>query len=122
MEKMEAKNKRIIVVEDDPIIRFTMVRMLQNRFSSVDSAENGKEGLNKIEANDYDIVVTDLQMPVMDGHNMIKLLREQNNNTPIIICSAYSFEETEKYNCKWLSKPIIINNLIELIEDTTKSI
>jgi len=119
---MTVKDMKIIVVEDDPIIRFTMVRMLQNRFSTVDSAENGKEGLNKIQENNYDVVVTDLQMPLMDGHKMIRSLREHENKTPIIICSAYTFDETEKYNCKWLSKPIIINNLVELIEDSAQSL
>ncbi|PLX66655.1 MAG: hypothetical protein C0602_11335 [Denitrovibrio sp.] len=119
---MSVKELKIIVVEDDPIIRFTMVRMLKNRFSEVDSAENGKEGLKKVTENDYDIVVTDLQMPIMDGHSMIKNLRENQIDTPVIICSAYDFEETEKYKCKWMSKPIIIDNLIDMIQDSTANI
>lgn len=116
---MAVQERKIIVVEDDPIIRFTMVRMLKNRFSSVDSAENGQEGLAKIQSENYDVVVTDLQMPVMDGTSMIKSIRKEGIETPVIICSAYNFEETEKYKCRWLSKPIIINNLVEMINECT---
>lgn len=119
---MTVKDIRLIVVEDDPIIRFTMVRMLKNRFAEVDSAENGSEGLRKIAENNYDVVITDLQMPVMDGHSMIKEIRNSKIKTPVIICSAYTFEETEKYECKWMSKPIIMDNLVNLIHDCADNI
>ena len=113
---MEKKEIRVIVIEDDPIIRFTLTRMLKNKYSSVDSAENGLDGLHMISSKKYDVIVTDLQMPIMDGYTMIQRVRESDTETPIIICSAYDFEETKEYNCKWLSKPIIISNLFELIE------
>jgi len=112
----ETKEMKIIIVEDDPIIRFTMVKMLKKHYSNVDSAENGKQALEMIGSENYDVIVTDLQMPVMDGYELVRELRKRKNDTPIIICSAYSFEEKEKYKCEWLSKPIMVKNLIELID------
>jgi len=110
------KNLKILIVEDDPIIRFTMSKMLGKIFSTIVVAENGKHGLDLVAEEDFDVIVTDLQMPVMDGYEMIKELRNVGVKTPIIICSAFVFEETDKYQCSWLSKPILVDELIDLID------
>lgn len=116
---MGRKDLKILVVEDDPIIRFTLVKMLKHRFDTVENAANGQNALDIIADHNFDVIVTDLQMPVMDGYSMIKKLRDEENPTPIIVCSAYSFEDADQYNCSWLSKPIILNNLLELINTCT---
>jgi len=113
---MSTNDLKIIVVEDDPIISFTLSKILRHSFRAVETADNGLTGLDIISKGDFDVIVTDLQMPVMDGNTMIMELRARGIDTPIIICSAYTFEDADKYKCKWLSKPIIIHELVELIK------
>lgn len=105
----------ILVVEDDPIIRFTLSKTLMKHFDHIDTAENGSIGLHKIHENKYDMIISDLSMPVMDGYQMIKEIRESGNQTPIIICSAYEFDDQDKYNCTLLTKPVVMKQLIDLI-------
>ena len=71
---------RIVIIEDEKPIREGLVRIL-NKIDSdyhvVNSAENGKEGLEKIEHECPDLIFLDIQMPDMDGLEMLKKVREQ---------------------------------------------
>jgi len=86
------KEKSLIYVEDEPITRKVVVMMLQRFVKEIDTASNGKEGLDKINENNYDIIITDLGMPVMDGFSMIDHVRNSNNNTPIVVVTAFRKE------------------------------
>ena len=64
--------KNILVIEDDTTMRNGLAEILKEAGYNVDSAENGQKGLEKIREKDYDIVLTDLIMPVMGGMELLR--------------------------------------------------
>jgi len=84
------KDLNILYVEDDKNIQKTMFKYLNKFFSSVVLASDGEEGLEKYQTQDFDIVITDLSMPKMDGIDMIAKIKELNINQIILITTAHS--------------------------------
>ena len=80
--------KRALVCEDDPAIR-TLVRTIMKREGfDVDEAENGTEGLKKINEGCYDILVLDLMMPEMSGYDVVQNLRPEQVKRVIIMTAV----------------------------------
>ena len=73
-----AKEKRILVVEDDDAIRALLFTVLRRRGFKVDTAQNGAKGLERFSQCVYSLVLLDLMMPVMDGYKFLDHLRELN--------------------------------------------
>jgi len=67
-----------------------MTIFLNKIFTKLDAVENGEEGLKKYTQNHYDIVITDIQMPKMDGLEMISRIKELHEKQEIIVVSAYN--------------------------------
>ena len=106
-------NKRVLLVEDTPLNQQVASEFLRNAKLRVVVADNGKEALEILEFSSFDIVLMDIQMPVMDGLEATRLIREQPQfaTLPIIAMSAgVTFEEQEKCNIvgmtDFISKPI----------------
>jgi CheY-like chemotaxis protein len=78
----------ILVVDDDKIVRLLLRAMLEHQGHSVVEAENGDEGLRYYRAAPTDLVITDIQMPVMDGLQMIQALRDDFPTARIIAISG----------------------------------
>ena len=78
----------ILVVDDDKNIRRLIQALLEAANYTVTTAENGIEALNVFEKEHIDLAVVDIMMPKMDGYEFTKLLRDQNNNLPILMVSA----------------------------------
>lgn len=78
----------ILVVDDDKNIRRLIQVLLEAENYTVTTAENGIEALNVFEKEHIDLAVVDIMMPKMDGYEFTKLLRDQNNNLPILMVSA----------------------------------
>ena len=89
-----------LVVDDSMLIRHTVCRFLEERGFAVESATNGQEALELLKRISPDIVVTDMQMPKMDGSELITALKSQatTKNIPIVIVAGRQsgFENTEK--------------------------
>lgn len=89
-----------LVVDDSMLIRHTVCRFLEERGFAVESATNGQEALEVLKRVAPDIVVTDMQMPKMDGTELITALKSQasTKNIPIVIVAGRQsgFENTEK--------------------------
>ena len=85
--------KRVVVVEDEALVRRGIVLAVD--WSSVDcvvvgEAENGQEGLALIREKQPDLIVTDIKMPVMDGLEMLRTLRDEGSTARVIFLTAYS--------------------------------
>jgi response regulator RpfG family c-di-GMP phosphodiesterase len=87
------KTLTLLYVEDEDTVREEVVRFLRRRFAKVDEACNGEEGFKKFEQNHYDIVITDIKMPVMDGLQMAQKIRAVYDGMPIVIVTAFSDTE-----------------------------
>ncbi|NOX15613.1 MAG: response regulator [Epsilonproteobacteria bacterium] len=88
--KKLGQNISILYVEDDKDLLQGMTNYLKLVFARVDTAQDGEEGLEKYSKNSYDIVITDIQMPKINGIEMIKTIRKQNLNQEILITTAFS--------------------------------
>jgi CheY-like chemotaxis protein len=84
---------RVLYVEDEEIIRTQTASFLGRFFPALDLAENGDEGLKKYREGSYDIVITDINMPVMNGIEMIQNIRESNAEQIVLVTSAYNDSE-----------------------------
>ncbi len=123
----EHPNVRILYVEDDDSLRENTLRLMSSFFSTVDSAVNGQEGLEKYEQGEYDIVISDLRMPIMDGIGMVGRIKELNNDQLVIITSAH--DETE-YLLKLIAmgvesfilKPLDVEQFLSVLIKTLKII
>ncbi|MGA3065963.1 MAG: response regulator transcription factor [Tepidisphaeraceae bacterium] len=79
---------RILVVEDEADLRSLLARALQEQGYAVDAAANGREGLYKAVAWNYDAVVLDLMLPQMDGWTVLRELRREGHLMPVLILTA----------------------------------
>lgn len=85
-----SKDLKILYVEDDVTLREELSILFSDIFACIDLAQNGQEGLEKIEKNHYDFVITDIRMPVMDGIEMIERLKNEGSTLPIVVLSAHN--------------------------------
>ncbi len=116
----------ILVVEDCKHVNIKLIEYLSKFFFEIDSAENGYDGLIKFNNKRYDIVVTDINMPKMDGTSFIQKLTEIDSNVQIIVTSAYGNDENLRTFNKFgivdfLQKPIdnlkLVDALLVCIEN-----
>jgi len=87
-------SKRILVVDDEQIIRESISYVLTKEDYQVDEAENGKAAYDKFFENPYDLVITDLEMPEMKGTELLEKIRDLSVQTSTIVVTAYGSLET----------------------------
>ena len=118
----------ILLVEDEEIIRIYLQRILKNLVKEVFTAPNGEEGLKIYQRNRVDIIVSDLNMPVMNGIKMSQEIRKMDKNIPIIILTAHHEEDiiikaiNEGGINKYLFKPLDTENLKNIIKELGENI
>lgn len=117
----ECKELIILVVEDEVKARESMINILSERFSKVIGAQNGDEGLKKFKKFKPDLVITDIAMPIMDGLDMAREIKEISDDVPIIVLSAYSEKERLLRSIdigidKYLIKPVDIEELFKVLD------
>lgn len=122
-----AKDMSILYVEDEKAIREETAEFLKKFFLSIDVAKNGKEGVELFKRHRQDIIITDIVMPVMEGHEMMAEIRAIEPEVPVIIVSAYDFADYAAKDSNYranafLKKPAsyteFVNMLCEVIEST----
>lgn len=108
--------KNILVIEDDKKMRDGLVEILAEQGYQVDSAENGQIGLEKIKKKDFDIVITDLIMPVMGGMDVLRETKHMKPKTHVILVSAFATIENAVEAMKagaseYITKPFKIDEV-----------
>ena len=98
--------KRILVVDDEESIRFLYKEELEEEGFVVECAKNGEEALEMLSAFKPDLVSLDIKMPVMDGIEALKRIRERDRRLPIILCSAYG--EYKQDLTTWASDAYVV--------------
>src|ERR1035437_5122446 len=86
---------RILIVDDEPAMRMGLKDNLEFEGYEVEYAEDGQEGLEKITANKYNLILLDVMMPKMSGFDVCRNIRKKGINTPVILLTAKG-EEIDK--------------------------
>lgn len=117
----------VLYVEDDTILLQETYNIFEKIFKSVDTAMSGAEGLLKFSQKSYDLVITDIEMPELNGLDMSQKIKEIDPHTPIIVLSAYSNSSylIEAINTGinyYVLKPILLPQLLSTLHSVVESI
>lgn len=113
-------NKRVLVVDDNKINLKLAERLLSQFNMNIKTAENGKECIDLVKDNSYDIILLDHMMPELDGVATVHILRESGITTPVIALTANSYTGSKDNYIKegftdYLAKPIRYKDLYRLL-------
>lgn len=119
--KYDWADKTILIVEDVPHNYKFLLHAIKPTNAKVLWAQNGKEAYEACKTDTkFDLILMDINMPIMNGYKSIRLIKNLNKNIPIITQTAYAFEgEKEKSFAAggddYILKPIHINELLEMM-------
>ena len=119
IERQDESNMKTILVAEDEESNYELVRIVLQRRYRLLRAHNGIEAVTMNEDEHPDLILMDIRMPEMDGLDATRIIKEVNQNTPVIALSAYAFEENIKEakaaGCDYfMAKPFRVEDLIEI--------
>jgi len=119
------KNFTVLFVEDDKRSAKSSISFFEEFFDKIIYAQNGLEGFEKFKENSIDLIITDLNMPKLNGLEMIKKIRKINRSVPIIILTAYNesvfFMESIKLGVEaYLLKPINFDKFTDALKKVSE--
>lgn len=120
---LDLKDKKILIVDDDPRNIFVLATALENHGAIIYDAENGEVALKRLNEFIPDLILMDIMMPRMDGYETIKSIRQDKRfkDTPIIALTAKTLKEDRIHCIKagandYISKPVEYDTLIHLVK------
>jgi len=117
--------KRILIAEDNDS-NFILMTYILKKFYEYDRAKNGQEAVDMVEKNNYDLILMDIKMPVMDGMEATRLIKEKHPKLPIIALTANAFDSDrqlayeagcDEFLPKPISSEVCLKTIAKLIED-----
>lgn len=122
-----SNGKRILIVEDEPIICEVCLKVLTNEGYEVEIAANGREGESKLEEKKYDLIIIDVRTPIMDGRQLYQQISEKYPDLAgrVIMTSGEVMGRDmqsfmDKYGIPFLPKPFTSKELKMAVEDAFK--
>lgn len=125
----EKQKLRILLAEDDPSNQFAMIKLLEKAGNEVMLAENGKQAIDLLKIHDFDCILMDVQMPLMDGLEATKTIRSSadlgpKKDIPIIAMTAYAMRGDRETFLKWgmsdyVGKPVRMDDLAVALDRVT---
>lgn len=117
---------KVLVVDDDKVLQQSVKEALEYHHFHVDVADNGKEAVNAVVADNYDLVVMDVNMPEMDGITALGEIKKHDPSIIVLILTAYSnvgdaVKVVKEGAYNYLEKPIASDNLVALIKRALKA-
>jgi two-component system response regulator YesN len=118
------------IVDDEPIVRMGLMKLMpweQYGFQVVCEAQNGVEALEQLKMHKIDVIITDIEMPIMNGIEFIKKVNERKNKPVLVILTAYAEFEYAKIAIEYgvvgyILKPIIESQICETLKQVKKSL
>lgn len=112
--------KKILVADDEDILRILIADTLEDDFD-IEEAEDGKEALEKIRADEYDLIILDYMMPYLTGLEVLEQVRGDQNNTQVLMLTAKAQDADREQAIQkganyFMSKPFSPMELLELVE------
>lgn len=126
MDINKFKNLNVLYIEDEIELRDVTCASLSSIIPNISVANNGKEGLEIFNSKDFDLIITDLAMPVMSGTEMIKIIRENNSDIAILVTTAFGSQNEEILDLEklgidgYIMKPVDMMKLIKEIDKIIK--
>jgi len=108
---------KILIAEDDRELRRLFAHVLIKNGYTVKEVGNGREALDAIDTEYFDLIISDIMMPVMDGYEFVRLLREAGNTTPVLMITAKdAFDDMRRGFISgtddYMIKPINVNEMV----------
>ena len=118
---LKTNDLTLLYVEDDAALREQFIRVLKPRFREVYEAEDGKQALELYAEHSPDMMIVDINLPYIDGLEVIEKIRKSNENMPIVVMSAYSDQEKLFKAVKlglsdYLIKPVPLKKLFTVLD------
>ena len=116
---------RILIVEDEKALSRVLVKIFEKNYYSVDAVYNGQEALDYIATGNYDIVLMDVMMPVMDGITALKKIRADGNQIPVLLLTAKSEADDKVMGLDsganyYITKPFDTKELLAAVRAITR--
>lgn len=117
---------RILIAEDEKPLARAIVKIFEKNHYSADAVHNGADALLYVKSNNYDVVVLDIMMPIMDGITVLKKLRAEGNLIPVLILTAKSEVDDKVLGLDsganyYLTKPFDAKELLAAIRAITRT-
>ena len=108
---------KILIAEDDRELRRLFAHVLIKNGYTVKEVANGKEALDAIDNEYFDLIISDIMMPVMDGYTLVRMLRDAGNNTPVMMITAKdAFDDMRlgflSGSDDYMIKPVNVNEMV----------
>ena len=108
---------KILIVEDDRELRQLFAHVLIKNGYTAEGVSNGKEALDALEKDYYDLIISDIMMPVMDGYELVRSLRESGSTTPVLMITAKDAFDDMKLGFlsgtdDYMVKPVNVNEMV----------
>ena len=119
--------KKILIIDDERSIRRALREILEFEEYDVFEAENGREGLDLLKANQYDLVFCDIKMPLLDGMEVLEAVKKTENETPFIMISGHGTIETaveaiRKGAFDFIEKPLDLNRILVTLRNAKERV
>ena len=116
---------RILIVEDEKALSRVLVKIFEKNYYSVDAVYNGQKALDYIATGNYDIVLMDVMMPVMDGITALKKIRADGNQIPVLLLTAKSEADDKVMGLDsganyYITKPFDTKELLAAVRAITR--
>lgn len=127
MQNSQLKNFKVLFVEDEEKIRHHITKTLKYLVEEVREAGNGKEALTIMQNYSPNIIITDLEMPLMNGVDFIKEVRKTNKDIPIVVLTAhtnnnYLLELIDMHIENFIIKPMNFEKLLDVLQKCENTI
>lgn len=115
--------KRVLVADDEASLRMLIVDSLEDLNMEIEEARDGKESLEKIEKEEYDLIILDYMMPGMTGVEVLEQLSEDKKNRSVILMLTAKAQEKDQMTAKkagvdhFMTKPFSPMKLMEFVEE-----
>ncbi len=111
-------SERVLIVEDEPILRTNLRVALEQAGYEVDAAADGAQGLERVLAQDYAVVLSDIRMPKLDGLGLLKRIVAERPETSVLLTTAFASVDTAVDALRlgafdYLLKPVAVEDLLQ---------
>ena len=115
---------KILLVDDDKFIRDNFSERLKNNKYEVSSAEDGEEAIEKIASDDFDVVITDIRMPKVNGIEVLKFIKKNKPKIKVIVMSIFVSQEVinevmELGAYQYIDKSSFLKDIVRILDKIT---